>query len=802
MGPGPRSTTFPYHRLWDSTPLHGPWADHYGRTIGDIRDDLVVVRLPGLAKDLYIHERVLPAFNRVLENLASYAPPGETYHIGRFTWSYDPAVIPGGRRLSFHGVGASIDINSDRNPFSDDPTDWVTDMPEWFVDAWRDAGWCWGGDWVSVKDPMHFSYMGPLHEPGGSNLRPYPPNTAASTFSRSVTVDTALDGAYATDERFAIDLDRDGAPDIVRIHLRSTGGFVLEAAESWSDFGTCSVSGRSQGGVPRFDGLGVGDATGDGRPELWSFDESGPRVVATTYSVVDAEGGFSHVTWHPAVVDTIVTNIDSGLGGRYLVGDHDRDGIADLYVVAPGTPTVLQIWRGPHFRSTIVSRTLPFGSAETWQFGLGDHDVDGIVDLYALSSEPIARLIVTTGASGFAGAPIGIKTATSLRSGDRLSVEDYDGDGRDDLYLIDPMGDARVVLGGVRSLSADLTGWFVDRDTTWQPGEGCLHEPYEDIVDPSFEGGSLASSIHSFTRRGGTWSTSASDARSGSQAAVYDSTGQTGTALLSVHGSPSSPADHVVVEPGDTMAFSVWVRADAGATNRIRPRIRFYDDEGTLLQSVKQTPTRASTAWQHIGAVGVAPRNAAYATFRLEIRADGRDGRYVFDDLDLRRNDTRRADGFDDPGFEFGEIGSPHVFRGGGGGWTMDAGSGRDGSRSARFDATGQHATATLAANGPPGDGSSHLAVSAGDLVDVTAWVVADPGATNGVKPRLKFYNADGRKIAVVKASATTPTARWHQVGIGGLAPPGTAFVVFQLRIRADGMRGSYYVDDLVRRLG
>ena len=111
MGPGPYEAGWPYDALPTATELHGPWADFYGRTIGDVHGDLVVVHLPGQAKDLYIHGRLLPAFNQVLANLAIEAANGNTYEIRADTWSYNPATIPPGRHLSFHGVGAAIDVN-------------------------------------------------------------------------------------------------------------------------------------------------------------------------------------------------------------------------------------------------------------------------------------------------------------------------------------------------------------------------------------------------------------------------------------------------------------------------------------------------------------------------------------------------------------------------------------------------------------------------------------------------------------------------------------------------------------------
>ena len=75
-------------------PLYGPWADYYGRTIRDVMDQLVLVHLPGLSKDLYLHDRVLPAFNQVLANLAVAASKGRTYDIRWDTWSFNRSTIP------------------------------------------------------------------------------------------------------------------------------------------------------------------------------------------------------------------------------------------------------------------------------------------------------------------------------------------------------------------------------------------------------------------------------------------------------------------------------------------------------------------------------------------------------------------------------------------------------------------------------------------------------------------------------------------------------------------------------------
>lgn len=61
---------------------------------------------------------------------------------------------------SYHTYGAACDINWDTNPFVDGGASAAHDMPEAYVKAFHDHGFTWGGDWVSVKDYMHFEFNG------------------------------------------------------------------------------------------------------------------------------------------------------------------------------------------------------------------------------------------------------------------------------------------------------------------------------------------------------------------------------------------------------------------------------------------------------------------------------------------------------------------------------------------------------------------------------------------------------------------------------------------------------------------
>ena len=73
--------------------------------------------------------------------------------------------------------------------------------------------------------------------------------------------------------------------------------------------------------------------------------------------------------------------------------------------------------------------------------------------------------MVLAGAAGYAGVPVEVTTRVSAHDG-AFAVGDLDGDGRPDLYFLDPDGSLTVYLGGQRGGASDedLTYWFVEGD--------------------------------------------------------------------------------------------------------------------------------------------------------------------------------------------------------------------------------------------------------------------------------------------------------------------------------------------------
>lgn len=89
--------------------------------------------------------------------------------------SYNPRSTTSGGSISAHAWPIAVDINPEKNPYSS--TTLVTDMPNAFIAAFKQAGFGWGGNWRSAKDPMHFS-LSP-NEGGVPRPEPFDPRLQA-----------------------------------------------------------------------------------------------------------------------------------------------------------------------------------------------------------------------------------------------------------------------------------------------------------------------------------------------------------------------------------------------------------------------------------------------------------------------------------------------------------------------------------------------------------------------------------------------------------------------------------------------
>jgi hypothetical protein len=460
----------PYARergyLGDSEPIRGPWGDFYGRTVGLVRSQLVPVHMPMTDASwhvFWVHERVAPALEQAAQNLRDAQAAGKRYTIrASHSWSFHPATIPPGRHMSFHGVGAAIDINSDTNPYRGDNV-LVTDMPAWFVRAFTDAGFCWGGDWQSIKDPMHFSWMGPAHTPGYSQPGLQPVLTEENRkFRTQIDIATAGDtSASGVAVPVVADFDRDGAADLGRVTQGTLAGHgTLTFSQAHHGYETCVSTPTTRTKLLAADRIPLAqDFTRDGRPDLAFADVRGETVRVNIHKWQDLSGRKRRK----------LTAIPTAGLLDLRAADFDADGIADIVVHRQlATRTRIEIWAGPHF-DQLTAKKLVRRNIVDVHLATGYDDLDSRPDVYLLGSD--GRLQVLFGPD-LSSTRVGI-TFVIPQEGERLFVADYDGDGRRDLWLASSDLSARVFLGGRRSSGADLDYWFVEDTVHWAPGQGC-----------------------------------------------------------------------------------------------------------------------------------------------------------------------------------------------------------------------------------------------------------------------------------------------------------------------------------------
>ncbi|MCA1734563.1 MAG: S-layer homology domain-containing protein [Actinobacteria bacterium] len=436
------STLARYQGFLSSTePVRGPFGAMFGRTIGQARAAMVAWTVPfSGGATVLVHSRALPAFQQTAANLAANGGYYGTRSGELF--GYAARTVSGTRSISYHAYGAAVDINSGTNPLA---STLITDMPSWYVDAWRSAGFCWGGDWVAdKKDAMHFSWMGPAATPAyGAVPAPYPSLAAKAGFTETIAVPSTALGARMTGATDALaDFTGDGSLDAIRIRNHPNAGPTLEIMGSWADFGMCGFSRFQLTGAPLDQRPLIGNISFGGRPDLAFLNLSGSQAGLQVYEA----NGFYQTT------RTYTTGASTDVGATYLLADYNSDGKGDLYKVAGAD---LEIWdAASNYATRLFSTALPPG---TGQVLTADRDLDGLPDLYRVGSDGSVEVI--TAASGYGTVTETLAGALTMDTSDVVRVSDYDGDGHADLYRLNQAGSISVTLGN-QSIYGDIDGWF------------------------------------------------------------------------------------------------------------------------------------------------------------------------------------------------------------------------------------------------------------------------------------------------------------------------------------------------------
>ena len=430
--------------------LRGEFAAMFGRTVDQVRSSLVRWDVPGSSEVLTIHDRALPAFERAASNLEASLAAGAEYRIDpASTFAAAARTIGGNSRISRHTFGIAIDVNARSNPHRSDNT-LVTDLPVWWVDAFLDSGFCWGGLWIGSKDAMHFAWQGPAFSGYDALPLPYEPLTEAVPFtSPSATMRVVPPAPAGTFTTVLADADGNGALDVIRL-ADTDDGLLVDASVASRRHNACSsrqslVAGL--GGVFRdAHTAGFGDWDGRGGKDLWAVsDDEGTLRLTVRWKYGDYSAETSTATSVPTPSESAWIS----------TGDYDSDGHLDLFVVDGNHLKVWSVDPDSGATATLLSTANPMPGASV--YFLGDADLDLHPDLWGIDG---GALRVARALDGYARVtdehmPIGLPQHVEA-----VAASDYDGDGRADLVIFDGFS-KRVWLGNSRLPDGlPLEVWF------------------------------------------------------------------------------------------------------------------------------------------------------------------------------------------------------------------------------------------------------------------------------------------------------------------------------------------------------
>lgn len=185
-------------------------------------------------------------------------------------------------------------------------------------------------------------------------------------------------------------------------------------------------------------------------------DEGGRPTIHS----LDAQNSFATFNMHAWV--SAVGGPTSGAQWEHLVADYNGDGYADLYLVNRNMAgkTVVSIVNGATNYSTFLvhaQTALHATDASTWEMQVGDYDLDGRGDLFAIERNDGGRTAVHVmpAATNFSTFLIQVKSGMHSTADPAWDVRvgNYDEDGRSDLIVINKNDAGKTAVHVLSSMS-------------------------------------------------------------------------------------------------------------------------------------------------------------------------------------------------------------------------------------------------------------------------------------------------------------------------------------------------------------
>jgi peptidyl-Asp metalloendopeptidase len=248
--------------------------------------------------------------------------------------------------------------------------------------------------------------------------------------------------------RASIVPDVSARPDLFAISKLGGSGFtemhVLSGATYYTSFKLQTATILGQTGTSSVWQFALGDLNRDGVPDLYSIYRQGSSGRTELYVLDGAQNYRASLLQ----VATALRSTGNGLEWAFVAGDYNRDGVTDLYVIyrtgLSGMTEVHVLDGATHFQSYLAHIATALGQTgnnNVWKFGLADRNGDGVLDLYCINRAGVQRteVHVLDGARAFQ-VPL-VQTETILPptgAGNEwdFKIGDYNLDGVPDLYAI------------------------------------------------------------------------------------------------------------------------------------------------------------------------------------------------------------------------------------------------------------------------------------------------------------------------------------------------------------------------------
>lgn len=218
---------------------------------------------------------------------------------------------------------------------------------------------------------------------GNNNFQTYTRNLASGLYP------TPSDKSWA----FLFgDYNGDGTTDLYLVSKMGASGktevHVLNGANGFSTFLVNTTTALHQTGTDNRWVFRLGDINADGRLDLYAISRMGSSGRTEVHVLNGANGFQTFLTQ----IATILPATGSDLAWDFGLGDRNGDGFLDLFVikkVGASDRTEIHILNGANnfqtYLSNIASVLHQTGTDNRWNFKVGDFNRDGIADVYAIN---------------------------------------------------------------------------------------------------------------------------------------------------------------------------------------------------------------------------------------------------------------------------------------------------------------------------------------------------------------------------------------------------------------------------------